>query len=234
MTLQEQYIERLRSMVEAKFGRSITTDEDCRDLVDAVAQATNMRLDERNYASLFMPKEGVAPRPVTLSALTRYVGYDCWSEFCTSADVMPAEDIDKIPAPRYWGVTLLTIVAIVVVAISAIIMLRDNRESKDMEVSRVAQLVEEHSDMWLARTQEECNAVRVHADSKEYSKRVEEFIEEYCTTLYDEVSSELILRADEENIEISVEDIALYAERITASCCRMCEALIEEQTQTER
>ena len=34
MTLQEQYIERLRSMVEAKFGRSITTAEDCHLLAD--------------------------------------------------------------------------------------------------------------------------------------------------------------------------------------------------------
>ena len=53
MTTQEQYIERLRELVEAKFGRTITTMEDCEELSVAVGETTNIRLDSRAFIPLF-------------------------------------------------------------------------------------------------------------------------------------------------------------------------------------
>lgn len=228
MTLQEQYIERLRCMVEAKFGRSITTAEDCHILADVVAEATNMHLDANAYASLFMPQPGVATRPVVLSALTQYVGFGSWSDFCTSADVTPAEDIDKIPTPRYWGVAILTALAVIVVVISAVLLLDDGHK-EDISSEVVVELVASVEERWSARTLEECNAVRAYFDDEDYAERVDSFIEEYCAALYDDISSELTHHAQQANVELLDEDIAHYAENITVACRAMCNALIEEQ-----
>ena len=71
MTTQQQYIERLKGMVVLKFGRGIATAEDCVALSEAVAEVTDMQLDANDYAKLFIPQSNIAPRPVTLSALTR-------------------------------------------------------------------------------------------------------------------------------------------------------------------
>lgn len=227
MTLQEQYIERLRGMVEAKFGRSITTAEDCRALADVVAEEVDMHLDAKDYASLFIPMSGMATRPVTLSALTRYVGYDSWSDFCSSGSVTPAEDRDKIPTPRYWGVAILTALAIVVVVITALLLLREE-EDYIPTTDAVIGVVESVERRWHARTLEECNTVRIYADSVDYQERVTAFIDSYCAALHDDVSRALRLCAEEQHITLSVEDIALHAERISASCRAMCEALVAE------
>ena len=53
---------------------------------------------------------------------------------------------------------------------------------------------------------------------------------EYCTTLYDEIASELIAMLKEQNIELSAEEVAAYAESIMAQCYTMCETLHIEKT----
>jgi hypothetical protein len=163
-----------------------------------------------------------------LSALTQYVGFGNWSDFCTSADVTPAEDIDKIPTPRYWGVAILTALAVIVVVISAVLLLDDGHK-EDLSSEVVVELVASVEERWSARTLEECNAVRAYFDDEDYAERVDSFIEEYCAALYDDISSELIHHAQQANVELSDEDIAHHAESITVACRAMCEALIEEQ-----
>ena len=54
MTIQEQYIARLRELVEAKFGHPITTIEDCDALSEAVGEATNIKLDSRAFVPIFV------------------------------------------------------------------------------------------------------------------------------------------------------------------------------------
>ena len=133
MTTQEQYVARLKEFVEAKFGRSITSLEDCDALSEAVGEATNIKLDSRAFLPIFVHNSrAVAPRPVTLSTLARYLGYNSWSEFCTSSNVLPAEDTDVIPVVRRWGVIILTALAIVVVAGAIIFLIRavDSDKSK--------------------------------------------------------------------------------------------------------
>ena len=224
MTLQEQYIERLRGMVVIKYGRDIATVEECCALAEAVAEATDMRLSANDYASLFIPQRGVAPRPVTLSALAQYVGYDSWSSFCSSSDVTPAEDSDILPTPRYWGVAILTALAVIVVIITAMLLLGngDKEEGQNVSAETIISSVE---DRWLARTVEECNAVRAYFDEDGYAERVDSFIEDYCTTLYDDISAALIYDAEQFGIELSDEDVALHAEHIVTSCSAMCQSL---------
>lgn len=229
MTTQQQYIERLKDMVTQKFGRSIDTMEVCALLGEAVREATDMQLDANDYARLFMPKANIAPRPVTLSALTRYVGYDSWSTFCTSSDVLPAEDRDIIPTPRRWGVFILTFMAIVIVFVTAVVLLNGGKEKvvaleyTDIVVARV-------EERWLARTLEECNALRAYADEENYTERIDTFMNEYCTTLYDEISSELIAMFERYNITLAGESVATYAETIMVECYTMCETLYVEES----
>lgn len=228
MTTQQQYIERLKEMVAHKFGRSIVTVEDCAALSKEVEEAIYLSLDANDYATLFFPQSNIAPRPVILSALTRYVGYDSWSSFCTSADVLPAEDRDIIPTPRRWGVFILTVVAIIIVVVTAVVLLNDG-SNKSIDTESVDTVVEGVETRWLARTLEECNALRAYSDDEDYSERIDLFMAEYCTTLYDEIASEIILVLQEQNISLSDEAIASYAEAIMAQCYTMCETLhIEE------
>lgn len=227
MTLQEQYIERLKGMVVIKYGRDIATVEECSALAEAVAEATDMHLSGRDYASLFLPQRGIAPRPVTLSALAQYVGYDSWSSFCSSSDVTPAEDSDILPTPRYWGVAILTALAVIVVIITAMLLLGDG-DKEEVSSNIVVELVTSVEDRWSARTVEECNAMRAYIDDKDYAERVDSFIDKYCATLYDDISAELIYEAQQSGIELSDEDLALYTEHIVTSCSAMCQSLVIE------
>lgn len=228
MTTQQQYIERLKDMVAQEFGRSIATAEDCVDLSRAVGDAVDMHLDANDYTTLFFPKSNIAPRPVILSTLTRYVGYESWSNFCTSSDVLPAEDRDYIPTPRRWGVFILTLAAIIIVVVTAVVLLNDGSDS-GATIDSADIVVESVEEKWLARTLEECNALRAYYDEEDYSERIDTFMAEYCTTLYDEIASELIAQLQECNIVLSDEEIASYAESIMAQCYTMCETLHVEE-----
>ena len=232
MTTQQQYIERLKGMVVLKFGRGIATAEDCVALSEAVAEVTDMHLDANDYAKLFIPQSNIAPRPVTLSALTRYVGYDSWSTFCSSSEVRPAEDSDIIPTPRRWGVFILTIVAIIVVVVTAIALLGGGKDDVVVveNADVVVAMVEER---WLARTIEECNALRAYADEQNYSERIDAFMAEYCTTLYDEISSHIISDMQRHSISLTDDEVASYANSIVVQCCTMCETLRMENNYQE-
>lgn len=232
MTTQQQYIERLKGMVVLKFGRGIATAEDCVALSEAVAEVTDMHLDANDYAKLFIPQSNIAPRPVTLSALTRYVGYESWSTFCSSSEVRPAEDSDVIPTPRRWGVFILTIVAIIVVVVTAIALL-DGGKDDVVVVENADVVVAMVEERWLARTIEECNALRAYADEQNYSERIDAFMAEYCTTLYDEISSHIISDMQRHSISLTDDEVASYANSIVVQCCTMCETLRMENDYQE-
>lgn len=227
MTTQQQYIERLKEMVEQKLGRGIASIDDCSMLGDAVREATNKNFDANDYAALFFPKSNVAPRPAILSALTRYVGYENWSSFCSSADVLPAEDRDIIPTPRRWGVFILTLAAIIVVVVTAIILLHSGSETETAQ-REVDAVVEEVEERWLARTHEKCNALRAYSEEKNYSSRIDAFVAEYGATLCEDITSELRTMLQDQNITLSEERISAYAEAIKSQCFTMCETLHQE------
>lgn len=229
MTTQQQYIERLKGMVVLKFGRGIATAEDCVALSEAVAEVTDMQLDANDYTKLFIPQSNIAPRPVTLSALTRYVGYESWSTFCSSSEVRPAEDSDIIPTPRRWGVFILTIVAIIVVVVTAIALL-DGGKDDVVVVENADVVVAMVEERWLARTLEECNALRAYSGDADYTERIDTFIDEYSTTLYEEIESELISAFERYGIALDTEKIASYTQTIMAQCYTMCDTLYVEES----
>lgn len=229
MTTQEQYVARLKEFVEAKFGRSITSLEDCDALSEAVGEATNIKLDSRAFMPIFVhDSRAVAPRPVTLSTLARYLGYNSWSEFCTSSNVLPAEDTDVIPVVRRWGVIILTALAIVVVAGAIIFLIRAVDGDKSKVDNRHLEVVERVEQRWVARTMEECNAMRAYKSDSTYVDMLDAFALEYNELLDTEVLRDIRDAVDGEGISISDENIAAHADTIANRCRAMYNVLYKE------
>ena len=229
MTTQEQYVARLKEFVEAKFGRSITSLEDCDALSEAVGEATNIKLDSRAFMPIFVhDSRAVAPRPVTLSTLARYLGYNSWSEFCTSSNVLPAEDTDVIPVVRRWGVIILTALAIVVVAGAIIFLIRAVDGDKSKVDNRHLEVVERVEQRWVARTMEECNAMRAYKSDSTYVDMLDAFALEYNELLDAEVLRDIRDAVDGEGISINDENIAAHADTIANRCRAMYNVLYKE------
>jgi hypothetical protein len=229
MTTQEQYVARLKEFVEAKFGRSITSLEDCDALSEAVGEATNIKLDSRAFMPIFVhDSRAVAPRPVTLSTLARYLGYNSWSEFCTSSNVLPAEDTDVIPVVRRWGVIILTALAIVVVAGAIIFLIRAVDGDRSKVDNRHLEVVERVEQRWVARTMEECNAMRAYKSDSTYVDMLDAFALEYNELLDAEVLRDIRDAVDGEGISISDENIAAHADTIANRCRAMYNVLYKE------
>ena len=229
MTTQEQYVARLKEFVEAKFGRSITSLEDCDALSEAVGEATNIKLDSRAFMPIFVhDSRAVAPRPVTLSTLARYLGYNSWSEFCTSSNVLPAEDTDVIPVVRRWGVIILTALAIVVVAGAIIFLIRAVDSDRSKVDNRYLEVVERVEQRWVARTMEECNAMRAYKSDSTYVDMLDAFALEYNELLDAEVLRDIRDAVDGEGISISDENIAAHADTIANRCRAMYNVLYKE------
>lgn len=229
MTTQEQYVARLKEFVEAKFGRSITSLEDCDALSEAVGEATNIKLDSRAFLPIFVhDSRAVAPRPVTLSTLARYLGYNSWSEFCTSSNVLPAEDTDVIPVVRRWGVIILTALAIVVVAGAIIFLIRAVDSDRSKVDNRHLEVVERVEQRWVARTMEECNAMRAYKSDSMYVDMLDAFALEYNESLDAEVLRDIRDAVDGEGISISDENIAAHADTIANRCRAMYNVLYKE------
>lgn len=229
MTTQEQYVARLKEFVEAKFGRSITSLEDCDALSEAVGEATNIKLDSRAFMPIFVhDSRAVAPRPVTLSTLARYLGYNSWSEFCTSSNVLPAEDTDVIPVVRRWGVIILTALAIVVVAGAITFLIRAVDSDKSKVDNRHLEVVERVEQRWVARTMEECNAMRAYKSDSTYVDMLDAFALEYNELLDAEVLRDIRDAVDGEGISISDENIEAHADTIANRCRAMYNVLYKE------
>lgn len=229
MTTQEQYIERLKELVAIKFGREILSGEDCSALIEDIRQMVGIIVSEEQIATLFINKSrnATTPRPVTLSALARYIGYNSWSDFCSANDILPAKDTDIIPTTRRWGVIILTSIAIIVVITTIITLL--TMESKSATPSQSESvIIEEFSDIeaeWLATTTEHCLTLREFYDDSNYESRVTKFIEEYTSTLKQEIAIDLTRYALEQNIDIDNNSIDEAAAVISDKCKKMCEGL---------
>jgi hypothetical protein len=226
MTTQEQYIQRLKEMVVAAFGRNITTSQDCIALSNAVAESVGVEVDIESLEQLFLSDNThLTPRPVMLSSLARFVGFTGWSDFCTARDITPSEVSPKLPVVRRWGVIALTAAAILVVIISAIALISggDDTEGEHLVVdSRFRNLESE----WIARTLEHCNTMRAYYnenDSERYNSRIDKFIEKYRTSLEKSVKSDIENYALRHKITVDNATIDETADIIIYKCLDLCE-----------
>ena len=237
MTTQEQYIERLKEMVAAKFGQPITDVEGCRALMEAINEAVERpKISAAALELLYLPRLGKdAPRPTTLSALAKYVGYGSWSDFCTADDITPADDSDIIARPRHWGVIILTCIAVVVVIITAVVLLRGDNDTKEEGAiqptvekidSRFVAVAEE----WFASTTEHCLTIREYEqlDAASYAAHVEKVNAEYIALMDEGIRRDLIRYAAAHNITVDDATLSRTAEQISAQCRNICACLENE------
>lgn len=218
MTTQEQYIERLKEIVRAKHGREICTAEDCALLAEALREATKQSIDPRALELMFLAKRrSFAPRPSVLTALAIYVGYGSWSDFCSSRDVLPADDTDIIPVKRRWGVIILTIAAIVIV-LSAILylLLGDNTAVSNTENIALQRLYTDVDERWRAIATEECNDLRSAGDMS--ASEVNSIITERIITLGDSIATDIEATATQRGMAIDEATLSEYADKIAERC----------------
>lgn len=218
MTTQEQYIERLKEIVRAKHGREICTAEDCALLAEALREATKQSIDPRALELMFLAKRrSFAPRPSMLTALAMYVGYGSWSDFCSSRNVLPADDTDIIPVKRRWGVIILTIAAIVIV-LSAILylLLGDNTAVSNTENVALQRLYTDVDERWRAIATEECNDLRSAGDMS--ASEANGIITERIITLGDSIATDIEATATQRGMAIDEATLSEYADKIAERC----------------
>lgn len=224
MTTQEQYIERLKELVIAEFGRPILTTDDCIALSNAVLESVGISIEHESLEQLFIAEGYAAPRPLMLSSLARFVGYTGWSDFCTAGDVTPSEDKDALPIVRRWGVIGLTAIAVIIVVISIVALVNSgNSDGDDESVDSRFRNVEQ---LWLSRTEERCNTLRTYYNEREahrYNQRVDKFIDRYEIVLEKKVKNDIKDYAIQNKITVDNDTIDKTAEIIIESCLEMCE-----------
>ncbi|MBR4952606.1 MAG: hypothetical protein IKY56_06415 [Alistipes sp.] len=225
MTTQEQYIERLKELVIAEFGRAILTTDDCIALSNAVLESVGISIEIDALEQLFIAEGYNAPRPLMLSSLARYVGYTGWSDFCTAGDITPSEDKDALPIVRRWGVIGLTAIAVIIVIIS-IVALVSSGNSNDGNGKMVDSRFRNVEQVWLSRTSERCNTLRAYYNEREasrYNQRVDKFIDRYEIVLEKHVKNDLKDYAIQNKITVDNDTIDQTAEIIIENCLNMCE-----------
>ena len=225
MTTQEQYIERLKELVIAEFGRAILTTDDCIALSNAVLESVGISIEIDALEQLFIAEGYNAPRPLMLSSLARYVGYTGWSDFCTAGDITPSEDKDALPIVRRWGVIGLTAIAVIIVIIS-IVALVSSGNSNDGNGKTVDSRFRNVEQVWLSRTSERCNTLRAYYNEREasrYNQRVDKFIDRYEIVLEKHVKNDLKDYAIQNKITVDNDTIDQTAEIIIENCLNMCE-----------
>lgn len=224
MTTQEQYIERLKELVIAEFGRPILTTDDCIALSNAVLESVGISIEHESLEQLFIAEGYAAPRPLMLSSLARFVGYTGWSDFCTAGDITPSEDKDALPIVRRWGVIGLTAIAVIIVVISIVALVSSgNSDGDDESVDSRFRHVEQ---LWLSRTEERCNTLRTYYNEREanrYNQRVDKFIDRYEIVLEKKVKNDIKDYAIQNKITVDNDTIDKTAEIIIESCLEMCE-----------
>lgn len=229
MTTQEQYIALIKEMVTKKFGRTIATPEDAQHLAEEINSTTAMEVTTTSLLGIFSSDgRGGAPRPATLSAMARYVGYSGWSDFCTSSDILPSVETNVIPVTHRWGVILLTIIAIAVVITTVVLLIGGGSAPERSNINAETQVIEQE---WLARTIEECNEIRRYAESNDYQQRIEEFCLEQETELYDHIVADIESYIQEHDLDYDAEAIAECAEEIASKCRNGYEALKIERSE---
>lgn len=203
MTTQEQYVERLKEMVVAKYGHAILSSEDCIHLAETVCEATSTNLDHRSLELMFVAKRHRhAPRPAVLSTLASYVGYSSWSNFCSSRDVLPADDTDIIPIKRRWGVIILTIVAILLVVSTALFLLVGDigDEASQPELNNLRHDVEAY---YAAIATEESIELRRYSNTADYDELISTLLAEGEARINSEIGGYIRYEAKELGITVS-------------------------------
>lgn len=230
MTTQEQYIAKIKQLVVQRFGSNITSADDCVALSDAVERAVGVRIDMPTLQMLFSRNSRVVmPRPMVLSALSKYVGYTGWSDFCTTCKVDASDSNITIPVRRRWGVIIATAVLFVVVVAGVVMLLGrgGSEEQGSVAPTPYDYVVEDVEEMWLARTEGHYVSLRVYdgANSLAFDRYVAEFTEEFCADLEAFIANDIRTRALVEEVSVEGRDVDASAKAIATKCIAILDEL---------
>lgn len=224
MTIQEQYIERLKEMTIAKYGREILSAEECVLLAGALRTTTSHDVDPRALELMFVARRHrIAPRPSVLTALAQYVGFGDWSDFCSSRDVLPADDTDIIPVKRRWGVIILTVGAIGIVIGATIFLLMVGDVDGRVDSSAQQRIYTAIDERWRAIATEECNELRCVAYDSDVDTGVA--VAGRLATLRDDIAADISAYAAEHDITIDSAALDSYATQIAERCINIYNCL---------
>ena len=222
-------------MTATKFGRSVATTEDYGALSDAIFEEIGIRLDIPSIKHLYTHTSyAISPRPTTLSALAKFVGYASWSDFCTARDIQPAEDTEKIPVVRRWRVIIGFVIAAIALIVMLIVLLLP-REEEMTEAEAMYRAVDDRFNAvlstWAAITTEHCNDVRQYYDEQNMSNYHAHIIEcnnAFATDLEARIGEDITRYAVEHNITVDNATIDSTAKAIATICNSMCDNLLYE------
>lgn len=243
MTIQEQYIERIKVLVADKFGRQITSIDDCELLDSAIYDEVGIRCDSDIIKELYLTngQRQRSLRPATLSTLARYVGYSGWSSFCAASEILPAADTDIIPVRRRWGTIILTFAAIAIVITAIALLLRSGvfgseekpmpNEGTEQTTSRVDSSLGEVYDMWIAATVEHCNTLREYISTD--TQRIESEVAHEIETLRERIAADVVSQNNKHDKPLTEEIMERDIEIIELTCIEIYDSLLSDMSRND-
>ena len=234
MTTQERYIERIKQLVVKQYGSNITSADDCAALSEAVEKSVGMRIDMPTLQMLFSRNSRmVTPRPLVLSALAKYVGYEDWGDYCTSCPIDTQDDEHRIPIRRRWSVIIGLAVAVVAIALGVVFMLgSDNKEGATSSVtpSPYDDVVATVTKRYVTLAEEQCVALRVYDSTNRLAleAQVEEFVASYSEQIKPSIKDDIRRTAEEMGVTTNDRMIDNSADSIANECIAIINELLEE------
>ena len=233
MTIQEQYIAHIKKLVIKQYGSNISSADDCAALSDAVEKSVGTRIDMPTLQMLFSRGSGmVAPRPMVLTALAKYVGYDDWANYCASCNINADDSGEKIPVSRRWGVIIaIAAVVILLVAGGVYLFMSKSDDAKQAPVpTAYDNIVEDVKAKYLTLVDEQCVELRVYDSTNRLAleSQVDEVVQNYRDEVCIAIAADIRVAADAEGVDVDDATIEASAADISEQCIGIINELLEE------
>lgn len=237
MKTEIQHIEELKEAILAKFARTLDAPTDYDALSLDIANATGESVSASTLKRLFgYDKHATTPRPSTLSALARYVGFAGWSDFCEyngGGDVCGQKPKLLIHNPRILFVLAAIVVAVLISLVFVIegsSVAPDTTPSSDKsqaEPKPIELSVASVRDKWSQLSLQKCDSVRACRHKMhvvEYRKAIDNFYFPYVFEVMKQGVAEDIDKVE----NLSEQERAAAKSEIFSYCQNMCANLMRE------
>ena len=233
MTIQEQYIAHIKKLVIRQYGSNISSADDCAALSDAVEKSVGIRIDMPSLQMLFSRNSGmVTPRPMVLSALAKYVGYDDWANYCASCNIATDVDGERIPVRRRWGVIIAVSIVVIALVAGAVIFIKSsgNEATQSSEPTAYDLIVDDVRTKYITLADEQCVELRVYDSTNRLAleSQVEVTVLSYKDEVKVSIAADIRAAADSEGVDVSDEDIEASAVEISDYCIAIINEVLEE------
>lgn len=237
MKTEIQHIEELKEAVLAKFARTQDAPADYDALSLDIANVTGESISVSTLKRLFgYDKYATTPRPSTLSALARYVGFAGWSDFCernSGGDMCGQKPKLLIHNPRIIFVLVAIVVAVLISLVFVIegsSVVSDTTPSSDKsqaEPKPIELSVESVREKWSQLSLQKCDSVRAYRHKMhvlEYNNVIDNFYFHYVFELMKQGVAEDIDKVE----NLSEQERSAAKSEIFSCCQNVCAELTRE------